>query len=254
MSLSSQSGSAESQNDISRSSDRTEETNFFKLKFPDYASLQKALDEWCRINYVQLVKRTCPKLKEDEDGYESRVYERLYYTCIHFGKPRISKTENANSRTQQVYNACGCECFFHFKRNNGKFYLFNHKRDHCNHPVTKEHWESHPQQRRVDTTERVAIEHLFRLKVPFRNIRNEVKDTTGKNLSDHDLRNIANKQKKADQPKVNPGEDLETEALKILIETVRESDTKNTIKTKVDDDGVLQCFIFTTECLLNVLQ
>ena len=132
--------------------------------------------------------------------------------------------------------------------------MFNYKKDHCNHPETKEHWESHPNQRKVTEDERVEIEKLFRLNVPFRNIRSEAKDTTNKHLSDYDLRNIASKQKKRDRPKVSPEKDIETEALKKLLETLRDQDTKNTIKTKVSDDGKLECLFLQLEFQLEWLQ
>ena len=61
--------------------------------------------------------------------------------------------------------------------------------------MTKEHWQAHPNQRRVTDIEREEIEKLFRLNVPFRNIRSEVTDSTGKVLTDNDLRNIALQQK-----------------------------------------------------------
>ena len=220
------------------------EVDFFKLKFRDYKSLKDKLDNYCILNYVQLIKRNCPKVKLKPDKsnaheVEHRVYESLYMTCIHYGQPRISNTnDTANQRPNQVYNACGCKCFFHYKWHEGSFYLFNYKKEHCNHPETKEHWESHPNQRRVSEEERVEIEKLFRLNVPFRNIRSETKDTTNKHISDHDLRNIASKQRQRDRPKVNPEDDVETEALKKLLETLRDKDTKNTIKTKVSDDGI----------------
>jgi hypothetical protein len=179
------------------------EFDFFKQKFSDYYSLQKALDDWSAINYVQLVKRSCAKLKPHEDGAENRVYERLYYTCIHYGQPRVSKTENPQ-RPQQRYNACGCECFFHYKWLNGQFFLFNFNKYHRNHPETKEHWQSHPQQRRVDSTEPTVIEDMFSLKIPFRYIKAKVIDLTGKNLSDNNLRNIEMKRREKNGSKVKP--------------------------------------------------
>ena len=65
--------------------------------------------------------------------------------------------------------------------------------------MTKEHWQEHPNQRRVTDIEREEIEKLFRLNVPFRNIRSEVTDSTGKVLTDNDLRNIALQQKQRNQ-------------------------------------------------------
>jgi hypothetical protein len=65
-----------------------------------------------------------------------------------------------------------------------------------NHPVTKEHWEAHANQRRVSNIEREQIEKLFRLNVPFRNIKSEVKDSFGKVLNEIDLRSIIMKQKR----------------------------------------------------------
>ena len=160
------------------------------------------------------VNRNWPtiKLKHDQSNaheVEHRVYESIYLICTHYGQPRISNTaDTPNPRSNQAYNACGCKCFFHYKWFQGGFYLLNYK---------NEHWESHPNQRKVTEDERVEIEKLFRINVPFRNIRSEAKDTTNKHLSDYDLRNIASKQKKRDRPKVSPEKDIETEAWRYLM-------------------------------------
>ena len=133
--------------------DASGQVDFFKLKFRDHKSLKEKLDNYCILNYVQLSKRNCPKIKLKPDQsnaqeVEHRVYESLYLICTHYGQPRISNTaDTPNPRPNQAYNACGCKCFFHYKWFQGSFYLFNYKKEHCNHPETKEHWESHPNQR-----------------------------------------------------------------------------------------------------------
>ena len=195
--------------------DESGEVNFFKLKFPDYKSLQKNLDEWCMLNYVQLCKRNCPKIKlklDNSNAYdvEHRVYESLYLTCIHYGEPRVSKTFNsAHPRPNQTYNACGCKCFFHYKWYDGSFYLYNYKKEHRNHPETKEHWESHPNQRKFTEKERADIEKLFNLNVTSQNInRTEVRDTISARRN----------------PNFPQGKD---------VETLRNNHRINTLKTKV---------------------
>jgi hypothetical protein len=69
--------------------------NFFEHKFNDYASLETSLHAWQTTNFVQLVKRNCPKVKLNADKSNSRelsyrVYESLYYQCIHYGEPRAN--------------------------------------------------------------------------------------------------------------------------------------------------------------------
>ena len=117
------------------------------------------------LNFVQLSKRNRPKIKLNRDlsntyDAEHRVYESLYLICTHYGQPRIRTNENQNPRPNQVYNACGCKCYFHYKWRNGSFYLFSYNKEHLNHPVTKEHWQEHPNQRRVTDIEREEIEKL----------------------------------------------------------------------------------------------
>ncbi len=51
---------------------------------------------------------------------------------------------------------------------NVSFITSGFKEVFTNHPETKEHWESHPNQRKVTEDERVEIEKLFRLNVPTR--------------------------------------------------------------------------------------
>ena len=132
---------------LSTINETVDQSDFFMQKFCDYKSLQKGLDEWCVLNYVQLSKRTCPKIrletdKSNENEFVHRVYESLYYGCIHYGQPRVTKSDSIPSlqRPQQVYNACGCKCFFHYKWKNNNFFLYNYNKEHLNHPETKEHW------------------------------------------------------------------------------------------------------------------
>ena len=68
------------------------------------------------------------------------------------------------------------------------------------------------------------------------------------------MRNIVSKQKKRDRPRVSPEKDVETEALKKLLETLRDLDTKNTIKIIVSDDGKLECLFLQLEFQLEWLQ
>ena len=135
--------------------------NFFEHKFNDYASLETSLHAWQTTNFVQLVKRNCPKVKLNADKSNSRelsnrVYESLYYQCIHYGEPRANCHTVDNSRPNQSLNAVGCKCFFHYKWSDGKFYLFNYNKNHLNHPETKAHWETHPNQRKVKDADRIA--------------------------------------------------------------------------------------------------
>jgi hypothetical protein len=43
------------------------EVDFFKLKFRDDKSLKDKLDNYCILNYVQLIKRNYPKVKLKPD-------------------------------------------------------------------------------------------------------------------------------------------------------------------------------------------
>jgi hypothetical protein len=59
------------------------DVNFLKLKFQHNNSLKTKLDQWCILNFVQLAKRNCPKIKMNPDlsnAYEvkNQVYESLY--------------------------------------------------------------------------------------------------------------------------------------------------------------------------------
>ena len=80
--------------------------------FCDYKSLQQGLDDWCALNYVTLAIRNCHKIKlhndkSNEYEVENIVYESLYFVCIHYGQPRVMKSDSlpSSQRTQQAYNA-----------------------------------------------------------------------------------------------------------------------------------------------------
>jgi len=67
---------------------------FLKPKFRDYKSLKEKLDNYCILNYVQLSKRNCPKIKYKLDHSNAQevdlqVYESLYLICTHYGQPPV---------------------------------------------------------------------------------------------------------------------------------------------------------------------
>jgi hypothetical protein len=53
--------------------DASGQVDFFKLKFRDYKSLKEKLDNYYILNYVQLSKRNCPKIKLKPD--QSNAHE-----------------------------------------------------------------------------------------------------------------------------------------------------------------------------------
>ena len=74
--------------------DASGQVDFFKLKFRDYKSLKEKLDNYCILNYVQLSKRNCPKIKYNFDHsnaqeIDHQVYESLYLICTHYGQPPV---------------------------------------------------------------------------------------------------------------------------------------------------------------------
>jgi len=186
--------------------DENNVVKFENRKYQTYELLNKDLELWRTINFVQLTRRNCPLLKSNDsnaDEMQSRVYKELRFECIHYGDPRQYE-QTDGSRPNQKLNAIGCKMFLHYKWFNGNFYLHNSnlkvtklvakmfclKRyiflnfKHLNHPETKEHWETHPSQRRVTQEEREEAERLFRLHVPFRDLKREMKDITGKKFFD----------------------------------------------------------------------
>ena len=161
--------------------DENNVVKFESRKYPSYDSLMKDLELWRTINFVQLTRRNCPLLKPHEiiEAEVGRVSSELRFECIHYGEPRL-KDETNGTRPKQKLNAIGCKMFLHYKWFNGNWYLHNSNLNHLNHPTTKEHWDSHPNQRRVTSEERAEALKMFRLHVPFRDLKREMKLITGK--------------------------------------------------------------------------
>ena len=64
---------------------------FLKPKFRD---VKEKLANYCILNYVQLSKRNCPKIKYNFDHsnaqeIDHQVYESLYLICTHYGQPPV---------------------------------------------------------------------------------------------------------------------------------------------------------------------
>jgi hypothetical protein len=59
------------------------------------------------------------------------------------------------------------------------FELFSSHKKHANHPETQQHWESHPNQRKLSIEKREKLAAMFKLEAPFRNITRAMKELTG---------------------------------------------------------------------------
>ena len=158
--------------------------DFFKKKFADFETLDRQLKTWQTLNYVQLKQRTSKPAKLNEEfsnaeQVKSQKYESIRYECIHYGMPRPHKYQTTGSRPNTVSNAVDCKCFYHYKWNVDHFELFNSHKKHANHPETQQHWESHPNQRKLSVEEREKLAAMFKLEAPFRNITRAMKELTG---------------------------------------------------------------------------
>ena len=204
--------------------------------FPDYETFSAKFEQFTKSTYCHTYNYSRRKNKKDFDT-EKFPFERAHLRCIHFGAPRVRKS-NANGdkkeRVNQHSNCVGCkfEIEVTFKSKELQYVVKKFTPDHENHELSKEAYMSASRGKKLTPEQEKFYTRLYNMQTPTNKLLEMIEEDLDLKYTIKDLHNVFAKQKRLGGQSRS---DLER-AIEYF-ESLKESDPGCTVKILYDTVG-----------------
>lgn len=152
--------------------------------FDSFSSFEEAFKNW------KLETKSPMKVGDSRKlvGVSESPYQYVVYVCKHYGKPRV----RGNSvRPNQSYFPTNCPVKLRVMNQSGSstYKITALECDH-NHAVCEAYYKMYPSSRVLTEEEKTEVRPLLEMDVETKNIRDFIREKTGKLIENKDIHNI----------------------------------------------------------------